>query len=167
MSIKKHRNISIAVSAFILVADQLVKYLVSANFQLYYTTPIIKGVLEFCYLHNDGAAMGIFSGNRILLVALPIIMVAAILFYEFKAKVTSPLIVWALSLVAGGGIGNLIDRIRFGYVVDFVRFPISWFNYSFNIADCAVTIGAAMLILYLIIDLLRPNDEDGKNTFSN
>ena len=64
MSIIKHRNISLAVSAVILIADRLVKYLVAENFELYYTTPIIKGLLEFCYLHNDGAAMGMLSGNR-------------------------------------------------------------------------------------------------------
>ena len=64
MSIKKHRIISLAASAVILIADQLVKYLVAANFELFYTTPIIKGLLEFCYLRNDGAAMGMLSGNR-------------------------------------------------------------------------------------------------------
>ena len=167
MSISKHRNISLAVSAVILIADRLVKYLVAENFELYYTTPIIKGLLEFCYLHNDGAAMGMLLGNRFFLIALPIVMIIAIFVVEFSGKITSPLIVWALSLVVGGGIGNLIDRIKFGYVVDFVRFPVSWFNYSFNIADCAVTVGAAMLIIYLITDIFRSKKKDGKETLSN
>lgn len=74
---------------------------------------------------------------------------------------------WALSLVVGGGIGNLIDRIRFGYVVDFIRFPVSFFNYSFNIADCAVTIGAAMMIIYLIIDIFRSDKSDKKDGKEN
>ena len=167
MSIKKHRIISLAASAVILIADQLVKYLVAANFELFYTTPIIKGLLEFCYLRNDGAAMGMLSGNRVFLIALPAVMVIAILFFEFSEKIKSPFLMWALSLVVGGGIGNLIDRIRFGYVVDFIRFPVSFFNYSFNIADCAVTIGAAMMIIYLIIDIFRSDKSDKKDGKEN
>ena len=167
MSIKKHRIISLAASAVILIADQLVKYLVAANFELFYTTPIIKGLLEFCYLRNDGAAMGMLSGNRVFLIALPAVMIIAILFFEFSGKIKSPFLMWALSFVVGGGIGNLIDRIRFGYVVDFIRFPVSFFNYSFNIADCAVTIGAAMMIIYLIIDIFRSNKSDKKDGKEN
>lgn len=167
MSIKKHRIISLAASAVILIADQLVKYLVAANYELFYTTPIIKGLLEFCYLRNDGAAMGMLSGNRVFLIALPAVMIIAILFFEFSGKIKSSFLMWALSLVVGGGIGNLIDRIRFGYVVDFIRFPVSFFNYSFNIADCAVTIGAAMMIIYLIIDIFRSNKSDKKDGKEN
>ena len=167
MSIKKHRIISLAASAVILIADQLVKYLVAANFELFYTTPIIKGLLEFCYLRNDGAAMGMLSGNRVFLIALPAVMIIAILFFEFSGKIKSSFLMWALSLVVGGGIGNLIDRIRFGYVVDFIRFPVSFFNYSFNIADCAVTIGAAMMIIYLIIDIFRSDKSDKKDGKEN
>lgn len=167
MSIKKHRIISLAASAVILIADQLVKYLVAANFELFYTTPIIKGLLEFCYLRNDGAAMGMLSGNRVFLIALPAVMIIAILFFEFSGKIKSSFLMWALSLVVGGGIGNLIDRIRFGYVVDFIRFPVSFFNYSFNIADCAVTIGAAMMIIYLIIDIFKSDKSDKKDGKEN
>ena len=167
MSIKKHRIISLAASAVILIADQLVKYLVAANFELFYTTPIIKGLLEFCYLRNDGAAMGMLSGNRVFLIALPAVMIIAILFFEFSGKIKSPFLMWALSLVVGGGIGNLIDRIRFGYVVDFIRFPVSFFSYSFNIADCAVTIGAAMMIIYLIIDIFKSDKSDKKDGKEN
>ena len=167
MSIKKHRIISLAASAVILIADQLVKYLVAANFELFYTTPIIKGLLEFCYLRNDGAAMGMLSGNRVFLIALPAVMIIAILFFEFSGKIKSLFLMWALSLVVGGGIGNLIDRIRFGYVVDFIRFPVSFFNYSFNIADCAVTIGAAMMIIYLIIDIFKSDKSDKKDGKEN
>lgn len=150
-----------------MIADQLVKYLVAANFELFYTTPIIKGLLEFCYLRNDGAAMGMLSGNRVFLIALPAVMIIAILFFEFSGKIKFPFLMWALSLVVGGGIGNLIDRIRFGYVVDFIRFPVSFFNYSFNIADCAVTIGAAMMIIYLIIDIFRSDKSDKKDGKEN
>ncbi len=150
-----------------MIADQLVKYLVAANFELFYTTPIIKGLLEFCYLRNDGAAMGMLSGNRVFLIALPAVMIIAILFFEFSGKIKSSFLMWALSLVVGGGIGNLIDRIRFGYVVDFIRFPVSFFNYSFNIADCAVTIGAAMMIIYLIIDIFKSDKSDKKDGKEN
>ena len=101
-------------------------------------------------LHNDGAAMGMLSGNRFFLIALPIVKIIAIFVVEFSGK--NNFSADCLGLKPCGWrrrIGNLIDRIKFGYVVDFVRFPVSWFNYSFNIADCAVTVGAAMLIIYL------------------
>lgn len=142
-------------AAVIIAADQVVKLLVAANCSLYETKTLIKGILEFCYLHNDGAAMGILSGGRWYLIVLTALLIVALVVYMLIGKEKPPFLMWSLALIIGGGMGNLIDRIRLGYVTDFVRFPIRWFSYSFNIADCAVVVGGCMLALYLVIDIIK------------
>lgn len=152
-----------ALAALVLIAaDQAVKLAVAANYSLYDSHPIIKGVLEFYYLHNDGAAMGMMSGARWYLIAVTAVVIILLIAYMFSKKASSVLLTWSLAFIVSGGIGNLIDRIRLGYVIDFVRFPISWFNFSFNIADCAVVIGGCMLALYLVLDIFKSGRKHGK-----
>ena len=135
--------------------DQVLKIWVSSIFPLYTTKVLIPKVLEFAYLHNDGAAMGMLAGSRWYLIGFTAILLIACIGYLIFGKQKSIILQLALALIVGGGIGNLIDRIYLGYVIDFVRFPISWFSYSFNIADCAVCIGCGFLILDLLLDLKR------------
>lgn len=135
--------------------DQVLKIWVSSTFPLYTTKVLIPKVLEFAYLHNDGAAMGMLAGSRWYLIGFTAILLIACIGYLIFGKQKSIILQLALALIVGGGIGNLIDRIYLGYVIDFVRFPISWFSYSFNIADCAVCIGCGFLILDLLLDLKR------------
>lgn len=135
--------------------DQVLKIWVSSTFSLYTTKVLIPKVLEFAYLHNDGAAMGMLAGSRWYLIGFTAILLIACIGYLIFGKQKSIILQLALALIVGGGIGNLIDRIYLGYVIDFVRFPISWFSYSFNIADCAVCIGCGFLILDLLLDLKR------------
>lgn len=147
-------------SGIIIILDQWIKFLVSSRAALYDTKVLIPNVLEFYYLHNDGAAMGLFSGSRlplILFTGLAILVCLGILVFGGCKR---NLLRYALALIIGGGIGNLIDRIALGFVIDFVRFPVSWFSYSFNIADCAVCIGAALLVLDLLLDLKRTNQKE-------
>ena len=135
--------------------DQVLKIWVSSTFPLYTTKVLIPKVLEFAYLHNDGAAMGMLAGSRWYLIGFTAILLIACIGYLIFGKQKSIILQLALALIVGGGIGNLIDRIYLGYVIDFVRFPIPWFSYSFNIADCAVCIGCGFLILDLLLDLKR------------
>ncbi len=135
--------------------DQWLKYWVSHAFPIYSEKVLIPKVLEFAYLHNDGAAMGMLSGGRWFLIGFTALLLLGCLAYLLFGKHQSFLLRFSLSLIIGGGIGNLIDRIFLGYVVDFVRFPIPWFSYSFNIADCAVCIGCGLLILDLILDIFK------------
>ncbi len=141
--------------------DQALKYWVSHSFPIYTTGTIIPHCLEFAYLHNDGAAMGMFSGSRWYLIGFTAILLMGCLAYLVFGKQKSVLLQCSLALIVGGGIGNLIDRIALGYVIDFVRFPISWFSYSFNIADCAVCVGCGFLVLDLIMDLI-PKKSNGE-----
>ena len=135
--------------------DQVLKIWVSSTFPLYTTKVLIPKVLEFAYLHNDGAAMGMLAGSCWYLIGFTAILLIACIGYLIFGKQKSIILQLALALIVGGGIGNLIDRIYLGYVIDFVRFPISWFSYSFNIADCAVCLGCGFLILDLLLDLKR------------
>jgi len=106
--------------------------------------PIINNVLHMTYILNTGAAFGIFKGMNLLLIWISIIIIGAILYnYDKIPKDTVPQIGFAL--IIGGAIGNLIDRIFLGHVIDFIDFRI-W--PAFNIADSAISIGAVLLIIY-------------------
>ncbi len=139
----------------IIAIDQVFKIWISHSFPLYTTKVLIPKVLEFAYLHNDGAAMGMFAGSRWYLIGFTAFLLIACIGYLIFGKQKSVLLQLALAMIVGGGIGNLIDRIHLGYVVDFVRFPIPWFSYSFNIADCAVCVGCGLLVLDLLLDIKR------------
>ncbi|MBE6606169.1 MAG: signal peptidase II [Ruminococcaceae bacterium] len=110
---------------------------------------LINGVLSFTYHENRGAAFGMLANNRWVFMTVSIISIIAILAYLIFYKENSYTVLASLALIAGGGIGNMIDRIKLGYVIDFIYFELIDFP-VFNIADICVTCGAALLILYLI-----------------
>lgn len=134
----------------ILIIDQLSKYLVLKNFQPEQSLPIIKGIFHISLVCNRGVAFGLFSGKGPSLIWIfylcIIVIVFALIFYKkFFPKRKSNQIF--LSLILAGAVGNLIDRIRFGCVVDFLDFRI-W--PVFNLADSAITIGTVLLILQML-----------------
>ena len=141
-----------ATAVIFLVLDQITKYIVTTNMTLGETVDFIDGFLDFTYIHNDGGAWGMLGGERWLLLGVTSVVMVIIVIFLIKNAQKSLLLFWAGCLVISGGLGNMIDRIfRGGEVIDFLRvrfidFPI------FNIADCAVVIGAGLLILYFVID---------------
>lgn len=146
---------------FILViaADQLSKILVVNNLGLGQSVTAIDGIFNITYVQNQGAAFGVFQGKKVLLIVVSVLIFAALLWYIVKHRPKSKWLMWSLTLICAGGVGNLIDRIAFGYVRDFIdvtfmRFPV------FNIADCGVTIGAIMLALYILIEEHRRGEDD-------
>ena len=144
----------LSISVFVILFDQVTKFWVLHQYAVGDTFGLIPGILEFCYVENYGSAMGIVSNARWPLVIGTAIAIIACVFFLFSKKCTGKIMPCAFGLVVGGGIGNLIDRVFLGYVVDFVRFPISWFHYSFNIADCAVCLGCGLLVLELLLDFI-------------
>jgi len=143
-------------SAGVVVADQITKKIVSGIGTELNGNFIIPYVLEYNYLHNTGAGMGTLSDAGWFLIpvtAIAIILGVVALFSKWGKE--SMLFTWSVALVIGGGVGNLIDRIFLGYVTDFMLFPVSWFPFSFNVADVAVTVGGGMLILYLFLDTIK------------
>jgi signal peptidase II len=142
----------LAVTAIVIGFDQWTKLLIIENFAEF-DSVVLLPVLEFMRLHNEGAAFSFLAGasgwQRWLFIVLGIgvSIGIAVWLYKLPARGQS-LLAAALSLVMGGALGNVIDRARFGYVVDFIRVHYEqWYFPAFNIADSAITVGAALLIL--------------------
>lgn len=147
----------LALFAGVVLADQLTKLLVERLMQLHESRPLIDGVLSLTYVRNRGAAFGILSdadlpGQPVLLALVGLLALAAILTYATRLPPDSRLPRLALALVVGGAVGNLIDRARLGFVIDFV--DVHWRHHhwpAFNVADSAISVGVALLVL----DMLR------------
>jgi signal peptidase II len=117
--------------------------------------PLVPGLFDVVYVENTGAAFNLLEGKRGFLILFAALMLAVIIVYIFlKRKSTSPLVLMGLSLIVGGGLGNLLDRVRFGYVVDYLEFQPFSFP-VFNIADISVCTGCGLLLLYFAITELR------------
>ncbi len=136
----------VLVMATVLVVDQLVKWLVVRSLELHDYRSIVDGVLSLEFWRGDPGRGSLFGG------ALSTSQVIAIAVYAWRLPATARLPQSALALILGGAFGNLVDRIRLGYVVDFVH--VYWRDHQwpdFNVADSAITIGVTLLVL----DILR------------
>lgn len=138
-------------AAGIVVADQVTKALTVAHIALGGEVAFLPGVLRFTYLQNTGAAFSSFEGQQWLFAALFVVFTGALLVEYFKKPLPfSRLERWCIAAIYGGGLGNMIDRGRFGYVVDmieteFMNFPV------FNVADCFITCGCILLMVHLFL----------------
>ena len=143
-----------SIIAVAVAADQITKYIISANFEVGESLDVIKGVFRFTYVRNEGAAFGMLANHRWVFLLLSSVAIAAIIFYFIKYRPESKWTVCALALITSGGIGNMIDRIRLKYVIDmcdFYAFGKYW-KWVFNLADACVCVGAVMLALWLLSD---------------
>lgn len=117
------------------------------------TKPILDGVLNFTYIKNDGMAFGWLDDHRWVFMLLSAVGIAAMFAYLLYLRGNGKLFCFSLSLVIGGGVGNMFDRVLLGYVVDFIDVKLFGFwKWVFNLADCAVCVGAALLILSVLVD---------------
>ena len=144
--------IYILAALLIIAFDQVSKILITSSFTLGQVKNILSGILSFTYIRNEGAAFGILQGARVFFIAITIIVLAGAVYYIVKMRPQSPIEKTALCFIAGGAIGNFIDRAYFGYVRDFILLEFIDFP-VFNIADCFVCIGAGLYILYAFSDL--------------
>ncbi len=140
-------------AVFVLViaaADQITKYFTVANIPLYEEVPFLPGILELTYVQNTGAAFSALEGMRWLFVVFFALLTALLLWEYFKKPQPFRTFErWCLAAIYGGGLGNMIDRVRLGYVVDmlkteFITFPV------FNVADCFITCGCIALLISLV-----------------
>ncbi len=134
--------------------DQLTKYLTVANLGLGESYKLWDGVFHFTYVRNKGAAFGMLADNRWVFLVVSTIGIIAFICYLYGKKERNLLIDLAVSFVIGGGIGNMIDRVALGYVVDFLNFELIDFA-VFNVADSFVCVGGGMLILGLILEIIK------------
>jgi signal peptidase II len=134
--------------------DQLTKWLAVTLLQGNPSVPIIPGALQLTYLENRGAAFGMLANNRWVFLIISTVGILAVLGYLLIKRPTSKILCIALSFIVGGGIGNMIDRVLLGYVVDFIDFCL--INFAiFNVADSFVCVGAGFLALWVILDSIR------------
>ena len=138
------------VSAVVVVLDQITKALTRSNMDLYDSVPVITNFFHLTYVTNDGMAFGLnFPGGIYVFSVISIILTIIIFMYLWKEQNNHILMRLSLALILAGAIGNLIDRLRFGEVVDFFDFMIGDFHwYIFNVADSSVTIGMILFLYF-------------------
>ena len=142
----KIKYIIIFLTALIVVLiDQISKYLVRINFELNQSIPIINNIFHLTYTTNSGAGFGILQQQKFLLTLISIIVIGFIFYYLPRIKEKEKLLQVLVGFILGGTIGNLIDRVAYGFVIDFLDFRI-W--PIFNFADSFVTVGVLGLIIY-------------------
>lgn len=143
---------SVAILLAVAAADQFTKAWVSRAFGLYEIRPVIDGFFNLTYITNTGAAFGLFAraGGRARAVGLSLVAVAALAGLGFawaRLWMRQRLYPVAIGMIAGGAVGNLIDRVRFGAVVDFLDFYVGRYHWpAFNLADSAITVGVFLFI---------------------
>ncbi len=150
------------IAAFVVSLDQISKSWVNSHLDLYETIPLI-GCLSLTHVRNTGSAFGLFANQAFLLALVSIVgLVTILLFYRYLSK-SNILGILALSLVFGGAVGNLIDRMRFGYVTDFIDVRL-WGDFhwpTFNVADSAITVGSIVLVIFIFLVFRKG---DGKSS---
>ena len=143
---EKFKIILIAVISVIL--DQIVKYLIISKCTLYKKNPVIDGFFNITYVQNRGAAWAILNNNRILLVVITVLALGLICSFIFKESNIKKLDIVLYGMLLGGIIGNFIDRIFRGYVIDFLDFIIFGYDFPvFNIADMLIVISVGIMII--------------------
>lgn len=140
--------IALIIGAVVALFDQIIKYFVSTDLQPIGSVNIIDGLFKLTYVENRGVAFGMFTDMRWIFVVLTSAMLAVIIIYMFKKRPSGKFFYISAGLIIGGGIGNLIDRVFYGYVIDYLS--ISFFPPVCNFADYCITAGTIMLIVYLL-----------------
>ncbi len=136
-------------TAVVVAADQITKYLTVANIPLYSDVPFIPGLLQLTYVRNTGAAFSSFEGQQWLFALIFAVFTVAVVYeYIKKSMPFTKFERWLVAAIYAGGLGNMIDRVRLGYVVDmiettFIEFPV------FNVADIFITCGCILLMVHL------------------
>ncbi len=151
------------VIAGVVALDQATKWLVMSHMELYESIPFLPNVFHFTYIRNEGSAFGMLAEHRWVFLVLSTVGIAAVLFYLIKFRPKEKLLWIPLAMIAGGGIGNMIDRLFYGDAFgngtvvdffDFCLFPNLW-RWIFNVADAFVCVGAGIVFVYLLLDILR------------
>jgi len=142
------KGLLISIVIIVLLLDQYVKYVIRTNFAVGESVPVIENIFHITYVQNTGAAFSMFENMPVMTIIVPVILmiICAVAIYKlYKENLVFPLV--CVELVLSGGIGNLIDRLGRGYVVDMIDFRVFP---VFNVADIAVTCGCGLLIIWLL-----------------
>ena len=159
----------IFLSVVLVVLDQLTKYLVNANIPVGESVEVIPGFFHLAHVRNEGAAMGILQGQRWIFMAFTLLVIVVATVVMWGGKIKNHWGIVAVSLVLSGGIGNMIDRLFLGEVIDFFSFIFWGYEfYVFNVADIFVCCGVAILAVYILLskdfDSIEPQKDDNDGT---
>lgn len=136
--------------ALLIALDQIIKAWALNDLQHKGSISVIKDVFNLTYVENRGAAFGLFQNNQWVFIVVALIASIIGLYFLHSNKLSSKLGKLSVVLIIAGALGNLIDRIRLDYVVDYFDFVFIW-NYVFNLADCFIVVGTFLLCIYVII----------------
>lgn len=140
-------------TGLIVILDQITKFYVDASMRLHESIPVIDGFFSITHVRNPGAAFGFLADasplfRAIFFVAVTILAILLVLHYIWKSRAEEPLLTFALSLILSGAVGNLIDRVRLGEVIDFLDVYVGPHHWpAFNVADSAISVGAVILLI--------------------
>ncbi|MDM8526374.1 signal peptidase II [Desulfococcaceae bacterium HSG8] len=156
---KKSKYVKLVVIAgLIIFFDQISKAIILDKLPMGHTFTVISGFFDITHIHNSGGAFGIFASHNQNLRVFLFLFVSSfatcfVLYFYNKTPGTHPMLATGFALIFGGAVGNLIDRIRFGEVIDFLDFYIgSWHWYTFNIADSAITVGVVIFLFHILLN---------------
>lgn len=158
IKIRKVELLALVVAALLVAIDQVTKLMVANNFKnVGDSVVIIDGVLNFTYVQNRGAVFGSLADMPYIFNTVTSVFVIAAIAALLMGKLKGNWLKWTASLVIAGGIGNMIDRLRLKYVIDFIDVKLfgNLWVWVFNFADCCVVIGGIMLIIYFIVDMIK------------
>lgn len=139
---------ALIVGVLLVIADQIIKMLVSAHLKPVGTVEVIDNIFSLTYVENRGVAFGMFKDMQWIFILITSVFIIAIIVYMFKTKPKGKLFYVCAGLIIGGGVGNLIDRVFYGYVIDYLS--LSFFSPVCNFADYCITIGTVMLVIYIL-----------------
>jgi signal peptidase II len=170
MSAMKNKYVVLATTAAIVVIlDAITKTFISSTMILHQSYVVIEGFLNITYVRNPGAAFGFLADmsplfRSIFFISITVVVIFMILYYVMKSKDEEILGIYALSLIVSGATGNLIDRVLFGEVVDFIDVYIGIHHWpAFNVADSAISVGAVLLLVEMFRQKKRDPASSGKN----
>ena len=153
------RRKSIIITIFIALYDQVIKHVINSTFYYGELKTVISNVFYITKVYNDGAAWSTFSGNRVFLIGITLVAFVFLIWLERSFEASSKLSI-AFGLIYGGLIGNFIDRVMYGHVIDYLKVMIGEYEFPiFNLADVTIVVG----FIIIIIGILKGEDKVGNN----
>jgi signal peptidase II len=147
----------VLIAGVVIVLDQVTKLLVVAQISLYQSIPVIPGVFNLTHIHNPGGAFGFMAAGHagvrnLIFIGVSSLAMGLLIYFYRNTPRTHPYLAAALAMIFGGAVGNLIDRLRFGEVVDFLDVYLGAYHWpAFNVADSAITIGITIFIAHVVL----------------
>ncbi len=162
---KKKYLILLSTVAVTVLLDIITKAYIDSTMSLHESVVVIRGFFNITYVRNPGAAFSFLASaspgfRSVFFLTVTVLAIILVLYYIVKSKADEPLMIFALSLILSGALGNFIDRVRLGEVIDFIDVYISTYHWpAFNVADSAITVGAFLMLFVLF---KRPKEHDRK-----